>query len=216
MSLRLLLLALAAGLGACAGLTSTLPERPPAPAIVGAATPAVPLLGLDATLTDLQDALERRLTERDWGVPLQLSRGAEPYIRVRLGADESFGPGSAQLRAPVLALYAEIGEVLKGAPSVVTHVLAHGDAATTAEPWTDLTARRAAAVESYLVARGVPPTRLRAEGRGAAEPATADAGAGSVNRRIELVLKPVVAGQEAEAWMPPPATAHCLPCTGDE
>lgn len=214
MTLRGLLAGVAIGLAGCGGLKSTLPAAAPAAAVVGVPTPAVAPANLDAELVRLQRELERRLTGRDWGVPVQLSRGAGPYVRVRLGADESFAGAGAQLEARALLLYAEIGEVLKAAPGVVTHVVVHGDAPTSTEPWTDLTARRAASVRAYLAGRGVPETRLRAEGRAAGEPATVESGAGAVNRRVELVLKPVVAGSEAEAWMPPPSTP-CQPCATD-
>lgn len=216
MKLRGLLGGLVLGLAGCGGLTSTLPAATPAVAVLGVPTPAATLAGLDAERVRLQRELERRLIGRDWGVPVQLSRGAEPFIRVRLGADESFAGGSAQLEARALLLYAEIGEVLKASPGAVTHVLVHGDAPTSAEPWTDLSARRAASVRAYLIGRGVPDTRLRAEGRGAGEPATVESGAEAVNRRVELVLKPVIAGSEAEAWMPPPASTNCQPCATDE
>ena len=190
----------ALALGGCTTLESTLVAAPAA-SLVGLATPAVALAGVDAELTRLQGELERRVARRDWGVPLQLSRSPEAQLRLRLGADESFDPGTAQLRAEALALYAEIGAVLRAAPAV-THVLVHGDAVPD-DPATDLTARRAASVLNYFVTQDLLPTRLRAEGRGAAEPATVEPDAGAVQRRVELVVKPIIAGHEAEAWLPP-------------
>jgi outer membrane protein OmpA-like peptidoglycan-associated protein len=199
--MKRLALVAALGLGGCAaGLESTLVAAPAA-SVVGVATPAVALTGVDAELTRLQAELERRVAGRDWGVPLQLSRSPEAHLRVRLGADESFDPGTAQLRITALALYAELAAALRGAP-VVTHVLVHGDVAGS-EPATDLTARRAASVLNYLATQQLVPTRLRAEGRGASEPATIEANAGAVQRRVELVVKPIIAGHEAEAWLPP-------------
>ena len=212
MRLRLLLTCAALGLGACGGLTSTLPAAAPAASRVGAPAPAVTLAAVDSELARLQRELERRVATREWGVPLQLSRGAEPYLRLRLGADESFDAGTAQLQVAALLLYAEVGAVLRSAPAV-THVLVHGDAPE-ADAATGLTARRAASVQSYLLAQNIPGTLLRAEGRGAREPATAEAEAPAVNRRVELIVKPIIAGREAEAWMPPPPTG-CGACTPD-
>lgn len=210
MALRRALLALCCGLSACASLTSTLPASTPAVSFVGVAGPAVPPAALEAELTRVQDELQRRLADQPWSVPLQMARTAENALRIRLGADESFEAGSAELAPGALLLYAQIGEVLKAAPAMVTHVLVHGDAPA-AEPATDLTARRAASVQSYLVSRGIPATRLRAEGRADAEPATVEANAGAINRRVELVLKPVVEGQEAQAWVAPRAV-RCETC----
>ncbi|HUR41322.1 MAG TPA: OmpA family protein [Verrucomicrobiae bacterium] len=204
-------LVLAAGLIAgCAKteLNSTLGTAEPQ--IVGTSTLAVPLAQADAELVRLQTELDRRIASRDWGMPLQLSRGAEPWLRLRLGADESFEPGTAQLRAQALGVYAAIGDLLRTSPGFVAHVLVHGDEA---EPdlAAGLTARRAASIMNYLATRSVPVTRLRAEGRGATDPATFDAGAGAVNRRVDVVLKLVITGSEADAWLPPPMTG-CGSC----
>lgn len=193
----------------CSTLTSTLPATAPVGSPAGVPTPAVALAALEPELARLERELERRVARREWGVPLQLSRSPDAQLRLRLGADETFDPGSAQLRTQVLALYGEIAAVLRGA-AVVTHVLVHGDAGEP-EPATGLTARRAAAVMSYLVTLDVPAALLRSEGRGAREPATPEPDAAAANRRVELVLKPIVRGQEPEAWRPPAPTG-CGSC----
>lgn len=211
MSARVALLAAAALITGCAStaLTSTL-GAPAAPQIVGAPTPSVPLAQADAELVRLQAELDRRIASRDWGMPLQLSRGSAPWLRLRLGADESFEPGTAQLRAQALGLYAAVGDLLQASPGVVAHVLVHGDEVEP-DPVAALTTRRAGSILTYLATRSVPVTRLRAEGRGASDPATFDAGAGTVNRRVDIVLKPVITGSEADAWLPPAMTG-CGSC----
>jgi outer membrane protein OmpA-like peptidoglycan-associated protein len=208
---RLALAACGLTLSACTtSLTTTLAAAVPV-SLVGQPARSVALPALEAELQRLQGQLGQQLTSRDWGIPAQLSRGAEPVLRLRLGADESFDAGGAQLQPAALDLYARIGAVLKDAP-VVTHVLVHGEREAAELP-IDLTARRAASVANYLLATGLPAGRVRAEGRGAREPATAEAQAASVNRRVELVVKPVIAGSEADAWLAPAPTgcAGCLP-----
>jgi len=56
-----------------------------------------------------------------------------------------------------------------------------------------LSQRRAEAVRSYLISRGYKADRVRAEGKGAAQPlASNDAADGrAINRRVEIVLEPV-------------------------
>lgn len=213
MRARLAIPLLAAALAGCSStLTSTLATAP-ALSRIGTPTPAVPLAGLDAELSRLQRELERRVARRDWGVPVQLSRPPAAQLRVRLGADESFEPGTAQLKATALALYGELAAILRGS-AVVTHVLVHGDV-DEPEPATGLTARRAASLANYLATLDVPAPLLRAEGRGLREPATVEPGADAANRRVELILQPVIAGQEAEAWRPPAPTG-CGGCDGAE
>jgi flagellar motor protein MotB len=203
-------LVLCSAIAGCTSLSSTLPATKPAVSFVGVPGPAVAGAALDAELDRVQSDLQQRLTGREWSVPLQLARTAEDAIRIRLAADPSFEAGSAELAPGALLLYAEIGEVLKAEPALVTHVLVHG-ATPALELPSDLTARRAASVQSYLVSRGIPATRVRAEGRAEGEPVTPETGAGAINRRVELVLKPVVEGREAQAWVAPLST-RCTSC----
>jgi len=188
--------ALLAGCGA--KLSSSLPASAPAASYVGVAAGTLTAATVEAEITGLQRELEA-IARRASVVPVQLSRDGS-VLKLSLGADQSFGPASAQLEPAALEVYAQLAQILGRRPGTVAHILVHGDAAS-AEPFTDLSARRAISLQGYLASRGVPGTRLRAEGRGAAEPATP--GAAAVNRRIEFVLKPIIAGRETEAWAPP-------------
>jgi len=190
-----LLAALLAGCGA--KLSSSLPASAPVVSYVGAQAgvlaPAAVPVELEALQRDLEQIARDART-----VPARLSRAGD-VLTLRLGADESFGPASAQLDAAALEFYATLAEVLRRRPGTVGHILVHGDAAS-ADPTIGLTARRASSLLEYLVARGVPGTRLRAEGRGAVGSAP---GGPAGSQGVELVLKPIVAGREAEAWRPP-------------
>jgi len=187
-------------LNACsAKLSSSLPGSAPVVSYVGAqAGVLTPGPALAAAVDGLQRDLEQA-TRGTRAVPLEFLREGN-VLKLRLGADASFGPDSAELEVAALELYAQLAQVLARRPGTVAHVLVHGEAASV-ELATDLTARRAASLRAYLAARGVPETRLRAEGRGSSQRLTPDAAL--TNRRIELVLKPIVAGHEAEAWAPP-------------
>ena len=200
MSARFLLRLLPVVLAGCsAKLTSNLAASTPAVTYVGVqAGVLVPGAALDAAVDGLQLDLQQA-TGGLKAVPLELSRDGR-VLKLRLGADASFGPDSAELEPGALEVYAALAQVLARRPGTVAHILVHGEVAS-AELATDLTTRRAASVRAYLAARGVPETRLRAEGRGSSQRLTPDAAA--TNRRVELVLKPIVAGQEAEAWVPP-------------
>jgi outer membrane protein OmpA-like peptidoglycan-associated protein len=68
-----------------------------------------------------------------------------------------------------------------------------------------LSEKRAEAVVAYLVAQGVPAARLRAAGRGEAEPVyDNDTRAGrSANRRVEFVIAPVPEAVQSDPGGPP-------------
>jgi len=185
--------------GCSAKLSSSLPASAPAVTYVGAQAGAlVPGAALDAAVDGLQLDLQQA-TRTLKAVPLEFSRDGR-VLKLRLGADASFGPDSAELEAGALEVYAALAQVLARRPGTVAHILVHGEVAS-AELATDLTARRAASVRAYLAACGVPETRLRAEGRGSSQRLTPDAA--TTNRRVELVLEPIVSGREAAAWVPP-------------
>jgi outer membrane protein OmpA-like peptidoglycan-associated protein len=191
MMLRLCPILLLAACSAQPVLTSTLAASTPA-SYVGVAVPALADSAAVVTAGLQQAELERRLQATD--VQFQISRQPEDTIRLRAAARDSFDSGSAQLKPAALSAYAELGEILKLYPSNVAHVLVSGAAAASdsADPALDLGARRGASILDYLARRGVPMTRLRAEVRGGP-------GAGEW---IEIVLRPVVQGREAQAWLP--------------
>jgi outer membrane protein OmpA-like peptidoglycan-associated protein len=92
-------------------------------------------------------------------------------------------PGSlATLEAVAQALLAE--------PSVQLRIEAHTDDLGSGVTNAELSRRRAAWVQQWLAERGVPSSRLSAEGFGASRPvAPNDSEAGrQLNRRVELVL----------------------------
>lgn len=216
MRVRVLLFAAAGLLGACATpLTSTLvAPPPPGVAAVGAPLPVWPAAQAAAEYAAFGAEVSRRITREGLAVPVQLTQVGDGTLRARLGVEESFAPGSAQLLASALSTYAELAAAIVARPGVVTHVLVHGEASEV-DPSADLTARRAASIVHYLATRGVAGARLRGEGRGTSEPLTLVAADRALNARVELVFKPVVAGREADAWVPPAPVEPCEPC-GEE
>ncbi len=86
------------------------------------------------------------------------------------------------------------------------HVVGHTDTTGSDEHNLTLSEARAASVATYLSAQGVPSQRIRQEGRGEREPLirTGDNVNEPRNRRVDIVIKPVIQGQEQEAWAPPP------------
>lgn len=171
---------------ASAPLTSTL-SAAGAASYSGAPVSAMPPAAAEPEL----DALRAQLGELGgWGSPVSVRIAREPgVVKLMLDAGESFGDGSAELQPAALQAYAGLASALAGRPGVVAHVLVRGELGPV--PETSLPARRAASIQSYLESRGVPGTRVRAQGAAAARPA------------VEVTFRPVIAGREAQAWVPP-------------
>lgn len=165
---------------------SSLPDQPPPrPSLVGRGVAGLALDTAAAALARQRAALAEVLPGAEFYT------GTDGALRVRLDPDDFFESRSAQLRTAALTACAEAAAVLQSMEGSVVHVLAYGPAGE--DPAATLAARRAASVMDYLARRGIVPTRLRAEGRAATDGA----------ERLELVLKPVVQGREAQAWAPP-------------
>lgn len=112
---------------------------------------------------------------------------------VTLHGDGLFAPASASVGEERRASIARVAQALREMPGTVL-VTGHTDNArirTAGVPsnW-HLSHARAKAVQGLLVAGGVQPSRLRAEGRAEAEPiASNDTPAGrAMNRRVEITL----------------------------
>ena len=103
--------------------------------------------------------------------------------------DVRFATNSAELAATQQAELDQLVALLAPGRERI-RITGHTDATGSAAVNLDLSARRAAAVRDYLVARGIDGARLVAEGRGAAEPvATNDTPEGrALNRRTEVTV----------------------------
>gem|GEM_PF-4078354 len=69
----------------------------------------------------------------------------------------------------------------------------------------ELSVNRAVSVERYLVRQGVDDLRIRADGRGESSPVASNetVDGRSLNRRVEIIVKPIVEGDEGAAFSSP-------------
>lgn len=171
-------------------------------AVVGAIAGGAAGHYMDKQKQELEDKLaaERAANE------LQITRLSGDALKIGIAADASFDVGSAQLQADALNTFGKIATVLKDYDKTVIHVVGHTDATGSDSFNQTLSENRAASVASYLTSQGVPGNRVRQEGRGEREPIASnnDAGSRTRNRRVDIVIKPVIEGQEQQAWTPPP------------
>jgi outer membrane protein OmpA-like peptidoglycan-associated protein len=174
--------------------------------IVGAVVGAI-AGGAVGNYMDKQKAeLERQLAAEAARNELNITQLADGSLKVGIASDVSFDLNSAQLKPQALNTYAKIANVLMSYDSTVVHVVGHTDTTGSDRHNQSLSERRAAAVASYMGGQGLSGQRTRQEGRGEREPLvrTGDNVNEPRNRRVDIVIKPVIEGQEQQAWMPPP------------
>ncbi|HEY1181168.1 MAG TPA: OmpA family protein, partial [Rhodocyclaceae bacterium] len=137
---------------------------------------------------------------------LAITQLPDGSLKIGIASDVSFDIDSAQIRPDALNTYAKIAGILKTYDKTVVHVVGHTDSSGSADHNQGLSERRAASVASYMQGQGLPGSRVRQEGRGEREllVRTGDGVKESRNRRVDIVIKPVIEGQEQQAWTPPP------------
>ncbi|HEX4894839.1 MAG TPA: OmpA family protein [Solimonas sp.] len=195
--------AIGAVLGAVAGNQVSHARGAP---IVGAVVGAI-AGGAVGNYMDKQAAeLERELAAEAARKELNITRLSGDALKIGLASDVSFDLGSAQLRPEALNTYTKIANILKDYDQTVIHIVGHTDSSGSASFNQELSQNRASTVASYLGGQGVPGSRIRQEGRGEREllVRTADGVKEPRNRRVDIVIKPVIQGQEQQAWTPPP------------
>lgn len=173
---------------------------------VGAAVGAI-AGGAAGNYMDKQRAeMERQLAQEAARDELHISEMSDGSLRVGVASDVSFELGKSDLTPAALQTYGKIASVLKTYDKTVIHIVGHTDTSGTAEFNQGLSDRRAQAVGNYFAQMGVSSARIREEGRGEREPLvrTGDGVKESRNRRVDIVIKPVIEGQESQAWTPPP------------
>jgi outer membrane protein OmpA-like peptidoglycan-associated protein len=137
-------------------------------------------------LADQQRQLEAAL--RDSGIAV--ARTAHDELQLTIPSDLSFDVGRSAIKPVFAPVLDRIAQALRRNPQAQARVVGHADGASAEAISEPLSRQRAAATRDYLVARGVPPAALRAEGRGAREPVADNATpeGRAQNRRVEVFI----------------------------
>ena len=171
-------------------------------AVVGALGGAAVGNYMDKQHTELQKELAAEAARNE----LQIIELPGNALKIGLASEVSFDVGKHDIKGSAIPTYQKIGNILKSYDKTMIHVVGHTDSSGSDEYNQSLSERRASSVSNQLMAQGVANTRVRLEGRGEREP-IADNGSAegrTRNRRVDIVIKPIVEGQEHEAYAPPP------------
>lgn len=149
--------------------------------------------------------LKRKLEAEERARQLSVNQMPDGSLNVSVAADVTYDTGSAVLKPQAKAALDKFASTVTDYNSTVIHVVGHTDSVGTDGTNQSLSERRAASVASYLASRGVPAQRMREEGRGERELLirTADNVDEPRNRRVDIVIKPIVQGNEQAAYTPP-------------
>ncbi|MEM1150832.1 MAG: OmpA family protein [Pseudomonadota bacterium] len=146
------------------------------------------------------DEQERKLREATAGTGIEVSRQGD-NIALNMPSSITFDVNSSAIKpafqTPLNDVARTLVEYPKTSVDIVGHASSDGDDAYNQQ----LSERRAASVQSYLLTQGMRPVRVQSYGFGETRPiadnATAEGRA--ANRRVEILLTPIVDDEPALA-----------------
>jgi outer membrane protein OmpA-like peptidoglycan-associated protein len=173
--------------------------------LAGAAVGALAGGGVGYYMDKQQQEMEAALADERARNELKIQQLENETLKIDISSEVSFDFDSASLKSAFTPTLNKVADILQRYPNTIIHVVGHTDSVGSESYNMKLSERRAQSVVDYLSTEGVSSSRLFAIGKGESEPrATNDTEAGrQLNRRVELFVKPVIEGQESEAYQTP-------------
>ncbi len=137
------------------------------------------------------DRQERALRERTQGTGIQVARVGD-QLQLTMPADVTFPFDSSQIQPSFYGPLNDVARTLGEYPSTAIDIVGHASQDGPADYNMRLSQRRADSVANYLMNQGVREVRIATAGRGETQPVSQTNPA--LNRRVEMVLTPVVDG----------------------
>ena len=141
--------------------------------------------------------LEKSLAPEQNAGAIQIDKLPQNGLRITMTEQTAFSVNSAQIQPRFYSTMDKISTVLNRYGKTELTILGHTDSTGSTQHNQALSEQRAQAVESYFVRKGVISQRLDSQGLGESAPRASNASADSrqLNRRVEIVIEPVVADQ---------------------
>jgi outer membrane protein OmpA-like peptidoglycan-associated protein len=173
--------------------------------LIGAAVGALAGAGAGNYMDKQQQEMEAALAAERANHAIEIQRLQNETLKIDIASEVSFDFGSAALKPAFMPTLEKVSNILQRYPNTIIHVVGHTDSVGSESYNMTLSQSRADSVVGYFASHGVANGRLVAAGRGEAEPrATNETEAGrQLNRRVEIYVKPVIEGQESNAYQTP-------------
>ena len=196
------------GVGAVFGglLGSQLGDKSGTNAAIGAALGALAGAGVGHYMDNQQKELNKKLAAQQARNELNITRLDQDTLKIGVASDASFAVDSANLNPNAQNTFNSIANVLKDYDKTAIHVVGFTDSTGSEQHNLKLSQERAQAVAQFLESRGVNSQRVLTWARGESEPVASNktAEGRAQNRRVAIVIKPIVKGNEKAAFSAPP------------
>ena len=173
---------------------------------IGAAVGAIGGAAVGSYMDRQRRELEEKLADEQRREALEITELGDNALRIGIASDATFEFDRAEIQPQFKPTYAKIADVLADYERTIVHIVGHTDSIGSDTYNLGLSRRRAESVGLFLRSQGVSGDRLIYEGRGESEPlASNETSEGRRrNRRVDIVIKPIVEGSERRAYAPPP------------
>lgn len=177
-----------AGLGALIGGTTGNGSsgRTAGGALLGAAAGAV----VGNIWSNRMENQKRTMEQATQGTGVQVTQTSDNRLKMEIPSDISFDTNRADIKGNFRPILDRFAATLNDNPSTTVSIIGHTDSTGSASINEPLSVERAAHTRDYLSMRGVSPTRVVVEGRGAREPiaSNSDNDGRARNRRVEIYV----------------------------
>ncbi|MEM9938631.1 MAG: OmpA family protein [Pseudomonadota bacterium] len=148
-----------------------------------------------AAVGGYMDEQEEKLRQQTAGTGIEVERQGD-QIALTMPSNITFPVDSASIQPSFQAPLTDVANTLLEFPSTTVDIVGHASSDGADDYNLDLSVRRAQSVQSFLVVSGVQDIRLNAVGMGETQPIADNATAAgrAANRRVEILLTPVVEG----------------------
>lgn len=206
---KILVIAVALTLGACASMTETQKDTAKGAAIgagVGAVVGGVADKGKGAAIgagvgagvgaiagniwSKRMQAQKQQMEQATAGTGVEVSQTTDNRLKLEIPSDISFDTGRADIKSNFRPILDKFATSLNENPTTVVTIIGHTDSSGSDAINNPLSVNRAASTRDYLTARGVQSSRISIDGRGSREPVAAnDTNANRAqNRRVEIFV----------------------------
>lgn len=196
------------GVGAVLGglVGSQLGDKSGTNAAIGAAVGALAGGGAGHYMDNQKKELDQQLAAQQARNELNITRLNGDALKIGVASDASFAVDQSTLSPNAQNTFNTIAGILKNYDKTAIHVVGFTDSTGSAQHNLQLSQARAQSVAQFLEGRGVNSQRVLTWGRGETQPVASNATdqGRAENRRVAIVIKPIVEGQEQQAFAAPP------------
>lgn len=174
-------------------------------AILGGAFGAIAGSSVGQYQDQQQRELEAALEQERQNEQIEIQRLQDETLKVSLSSAASFDFDQATVKAAFYPVLNKLTSLLSKYNRTALHVIGHTDSVGSEAYNMTLSNERARAVAIYINAQGVDIRRIRTEGHGENEPRVPNDTAANrtLNRRVEIYIKPIIEGYEERALQTP-------------